>query len=64
MYYEHNTFGDEVGAHRFDTGLSFAVGYEFDRHINLGVNADFGLAKVSREGGKNRSFYLSFMYRL
>lgn len=64
MYYEHNTFGDEVGAHRFDTGLSFAVGYEYDRHINLGVNADFGLAKVSREGGKNRSFYLSFMYRL
>ncbi len=64
MYYEQDTFGDEVGAHRFDAGLTFAAGYEYNRHINLSVNADLGLLKVSRQGGRNRSFYLSFMYRL
>ena len=63
LYYERQTFGSEVGAHRFDTGFCFAVGYEYNRHINLAANADLGLLKVSREGGKNRSFYLSFMYR-
>lgn len=64
IYYEQDTFGGSVGAHRFDMGASLRVGYEYNRHINLGVNADLGLLKVSREGGKNRSFYLSFMYRL
>ncbi len=64
MYYKQDTFGDEVGAHRFDAGLTFAAGYEYNRHINLSVNADLGLLKVSRQGGRNRSLYLSFMYRL
>jgi len=63
VYYEENTF-DDGAAHRFDAGLTVGVGYEYDRHINLGVNADLGLLKVSPAGGRNLSFYLSFMYRL
>lgn len=64
LYYEQDTFGDEVDARRFDAGVSLAVGYEYNRNINLAFNADFGLLKVSKAGGKNKCFYLSFMYRL
>lgn len=63
VYYEQNTFGD-LGAHRFDMGLVFSVGYEYNRYINLSVNTDWGLMRVRPGGGKNRSFYLSFLYRL
>ncbi len=64
LYYEEDTFGDDVGAHRFDMGLTLAVGYEYNRHINLAVNADLGLTKVRPSGGRNRTLYLSFLYRL
>lgn len=62
VYYEQQTFGSGR-ARRFDTGLTLAVGYEYDRHINLGVNANIGLLNVTPYGGKNKTFYLSFMYR-
>lgn len=64
MYYEQETFGEAVGAHRFDAGLTLVAGYEYNRHINLAVNADLGLLRVSCQGGRTRSLYLSFMYRL
>lgn len=63
LYYEENTFG-KGSAHRFDAGVTIGAGYEYDRHINIGINADLGLLRVTPAGGKNKSFYLSFMYRL
>lgn len=62
-YYDENTFGD-CGCHRFDAGFGVKIGYEYNRQISLAANADLGLLKVSPKGGKNRTLYLSIMYRL
>lgn len=62
-YYDKNTFGD-AGMHRFDAGLSVKIGYEYNRQISIGAHADLGLLKVDPRGGKNRTLYLSLMYRL
>lgn len=64
VYYEQDTFGHDR-ARRLDAGLTLAVGYEYDHHINLGLNADLGLLKVNKTtSGRNATYYLSFMYRL
>lgn len=62
VYYEQDTF-DEYDARRFDMGLTFGVGYDYNRHINLAVNTDIGLLRVRPNGGKTKNFYLTFNYR-
>lgn len=63
LYYKKKTF-DIDGVHRFDVGLTMGVGYEYDRRINLSLNADLGLLNVNATGGKNYSLFFAFAYRL
>lgn len=63
LYYKKKTF-DLDGVHRFDAGLTVGVGYEYDRRINLSLNADLGMLNVSATGGKNHSLFFAFAYRL
>ena len=63
FYYKEKTF-DLDGVHRFDAGVTLGVGYEYDRRINLSLNTNLGLLRVSPTGGKNYSLFFAFAYRL
>lgn len=63
FYYEKNTFS-EKGVHRFDAGVRAAVSYEYNRSFAFGAEADFGLCRFTRDGGRNISVLLTLGYRL
>ncbi|MBR1889542.1 MAG: PorT family protein [Alloprevotella sp.] len=62
LYYESKTF-KEHGVHRFDTGLTAGLGYQFPAHITLGVEADFGLTKFNTEGDRNLTVLVALSYQ-
>lgn len=62
LYYDYSTFSSS-GLRRFDAGLQAFVGYEFASGFNLGVEADFGLLRTSRDGGRNCSGMLALSYK-
>ena len=49
--------------HRFDAGITAAVGYEFNRQWAAALTSDFGLANVSRSGAKNIAILLQVAYK-
>lgn len=62
LFYEDETFGSG-GLRRFDAGLQAAAGYQFPTGLTLGVEADLGLSRVRRGGGRNVGGFLWLSYR-
>ncbi len=62
-YYTHPTFSQK-DMHRFDAGVSVGTSYRFSQQFEVGILCDFGLTKISREGGKNIAAILTIAYRL
>ncbi|MBP3764941.1 MAG: PorT family protein [Bacteroidaceae bacterium] len=62
FYHEHPTFS-QSDMHRFDAGITAAVGYEFNRQWAAALTSDFGLANVSRSGAKNIAILLQVAYK-
>ena len=58
-----DTFSDDFGMKKFDTGLTIGAGMEVAK-FNFGLNYDLGLTKVFDEGdGKNGNFWISLGYK-
>lgn len=62
LYVEQKTFSVD-GIRRFDAGLQASVAYQFTDNLVLGIEADFGLAPFTRDGGRNVSGLLTLSYR-
>lgn len=61
LYYDEDTF-DKAGSHRFDAGIQTTLGYQTPMGITLGLEADFGLAKVASRSGRNVSGLVFLTY--
>jgi len=62
LYYDGQTFSED-GARRFDAGVQVFAGYQFPSSLTLGVEADFGLLRFKRDGGRNVSALISLSYK-
>ena len=63
FYYTHPTFSQK-DMRRFDAGATVGIAYRFSQQFEVGVSCDFGLTKVSKQGGKNIAALLTLAYRL
>lgn len=62
LHYSRTTFG-AAGVRRFDAGLQTFAGYQFGSGITAGVEADWGMVKTRRTGGRTLSGLLSLSYK-
>lgn len=62
LYYDYSTFSS-TAYRRFDAGFQTFLGYQFPSGLSLGLEADFGLLRTARDGGRNCSGMVALSYK-